>query len=143
MSIVPGSPIRTFAADWGRLSLDGKRAYLVRSGQARDWHDASSLLSRHGHAVRRSRRGRKDARRERRAQVDLEAQAVVDRVESVTVRQTCQGCGALLAEITQHADGRRECVEHLARAPIRGFYFCGPCAVPLLPFCELEQRRVA
>jgi hypothetical protein len=50
------TPIKRFPVDWPRRSLDGKRQWLMASGQAANWSEASSLLSRHGAAVKAYRK---------------------------------------------------------------------------------------
>lgn len=41
-------PITNFPLHWKGLTLAGKRQWLISSGQAASWSEASSLLSRHG-----------------------------------------------------------------------------------------------
>lgn len=51
-ALIPaGSPIVRLPRYWGDLSFAQKRDWLIRDGQAADVSEASSLLSRHGHAM--------------------------------------------------------------------------------------------
>jgi hypothetical protein len=62
--LTPGSPLRGLRvpADWGRLSLLGKRAALVRVGYARDLTAAASMLGKHA-AAARAAKAKRDRRR--------------------------------------------------------------------------------
>lgn len=58
------SPIRKFPPNgcWYGMSLESKRQWLMQSGQAKDYFEASSLLARHG-AIVKARRKLRDSQR--------------------------------------------------------------------------------
>jgi predicted metal-binding membrane protein len=146
---IPQSPINRFHPDWARLSLDGKRNYLIASGQARDWSAASSMLSRHGAAVKLRRKVRAAQQAPTAAKREKLIVEIAGMIDSATVAPACPRCERTLYTLTQHTDGRREKTVHLSHRLVDRELYCLDCITALVDAGEVlrtavnEQRRAA